>query len=398
MAPFVPDIISDQLNLVVALILGIGFGFVLEQAGFSSSRRLAGVFYGYDFTVLRVFFTAAVTAMSGILLLGYFGLLDTEAIYVNPTWLWPAIVGGAIMGVGFIVGGYCPGTSVCAAAIGKVDGMFFVGGGMLGVLLFGELYPLYHTFYESTALGPIKVFESLGISQGIFAFALIAVAVGAFAVTTLIEKKVEKGAAPSLSFTLSRHFGAGAFVLALGLVFIFLPDRKTHLINKVSDTEYLAQHPAAVMEPDELAFRIVDREPNVRIIDIRKPEEFTRLALPGSLNIQLRDFFGKEWVLPLSRRHVKKVIVGDDESQEHIACLLLQELGYENLAELQGGFEGFNKTILGGSPFIPTGSRWDGDVRQFRDGARATILKMIAENKDKGNREPKKEKKIQGGC
>ena len=54
MGPFVPDIISDQLNLVVALILGIGFGFVLEQAGFSSSRRLAGLFYGYDFTVLQV--------------------------------------------------------------------------------------------------------------------------------------------------------------------------------------------------------------------------------------------------------------------------------------------------------------------------------------------------------
>jgi uncharacterized membrane protein YedE/YeeE len=125
MGPFVRDLISDQLNLVVALLLGIGFGFVLEQAGFSSSRRLAGVFYGYDFTVLRVFFTAAVTAMSGVLLLGYFGLLDTDAIFVNPTWLLPAIVGGAIMGVGFILGGYCPGTSVCAAAIGKIDAMFF---------------------------------------------------------------------------------------------------------------------------------------------------------------------------------------------------------------------------------------------------------------------------------
>ena len=141
MGPFVPDLISDQLNLVVALLLGIGFGFVLEQAGFSSSRRLAGVFYGYDFTVLRVFFTAAVTAMTGVLLLGHFGLLDLDLIFVNPTWLAPAIVGGVIMGVGFLLGGYCPGTSVCAAAIGKVDAMVFVGGGLLGVLAFGEGYP-----------------------------------------------------------------------------------------------------------------------------------------------------------------------------------------------------------------------------------------------------------------
>src|SRR5512140_2295711 len=111
MGPFVPDLISDQLNLVVALILGIAFGFVLEQAGFSSSRKLAGVFYGYDFTVLRVFFTAAVTAMAGSIILGYMGLLDMEMIYINPTYLWAAIVGGAIMGVGFIIGGYCPGTS-----------------------------------------------------------------------------------------------------------------------------------------------------------------------------------------------------------------------------------------------------------------------------------------------
>src|SRR5512141_2187547 len=131
MGPFVPELISDQLNLVVALFLGIGFGFVLEQAGFSSSRKLAGVFYGYDFTVLRVFFTAAVTAMAGTIVLGSMGLLDMEMIYINPTYLQAAIVGGAIMGVGFIIGGYCPGTSIAGAAIGKIDAMVFVAGGIL---------------------------------------------------------------------------------------------------------------------------------------------------------------------------------------------------------------------------------------------------------------------------
>ena len=398
MGPFVPDLISDQLNLVVALLLGIGFGFVLEQAGFSSSRRLAGLFYGYDFTVLRVFFTAAVTAMCGVLLLGYFGLLDTEAIYVNPTWLVPAIVGGAIMGVGFILGGYCPGTSVCAAAIGKVDGMFFVGGGMLGVFAFAELYPLYHNFYESTSLGAVKVFDSLGISQGLFAFSLIAIAVGAFAVTTIIEKRVNKTSAPSLLFKSYRHVSAGLFALALGILFIFLPDRKTHLIDKVSDPQYGMAHPVKTMEVDELAFRIVDAEPNIRIVDIRHPDAFAKLALPGSINIQLRDFFSKDWITPFSQRHVKKVIVGDSEAQERVAYLLLQELGYENLAVLQGGFDGFNKNILAVSPFVPTGSRWDGDVKQFREQAHNQILKMIENEKNKGMKVLKVEKKIQGGC
>jgi len=301
------------------------------------------------------------------------------------------------MGVGFILGGYCPGTSICAAAIGKVDGMFFVGGGLLGVFAFGEFFPLYDKFFASTSLGPIKVFDSLGISQGLFAFILILVAVIAFAITTIIEKRVNKTDAPSLQFKPIKHISVGIAVIALGIVFIFMPDRKTDLITKVSDTNYSAAHPAIVMEADELAFRIVDKEPNIKIIDIRPAQEFAKLSLPGSSNIQLADFFSKEWAASFSQRHVKKILVGDNEAQEHTAYLLMQELGYENLAVLHGGFDAFEKTILDPSVFVPTGSRWDNDVMQFRQQARVEIQKMIDANKNKAPKEIKA-KKIQGGC
>jgi rhodanese-related sulfurtransferase len=398
MGPFVPELISDQLNLLVALLLGIGFGYVLEQAGFSSSRKLAGLFYGYDFTVLRVFFTAAVTAMCGVILLGYFGWLDTDAIFVNPTWLWPAVVGGVIMGFGFILGGYCPGTSLCAAAIGKVDAMFFVLGGLVGIFGFGEFYPLTKGFYDSSAMGPLKVYDSLGISQGLFVFALIVVAVVAFAVTTMIEKRVNPEDAPSLRFKWTKHFAAGAMVIIIGAIILFLPDRKTELIGKVSTDEYQKDHFAPVMETDELAFRIVDRETRIQIIDVRSAEEYSRLALPGSKNVAIRDFFSKESSPYFSQRHVKKVVVGDDEGQARIACGLLHELGYENIAILRGGMAAFSNTFLQPSVFVPTGSRWDADVRQFREQARTTIQKMIEGGKKQGAKEPKKAKKIQGGC
>lgn len=397
MGPFVPDLISDQLNLIVALIIGIAFGFVLEQAGFSSSRKLAGVFYGYDFTVLRVFFTAAVTAMSGVMILGYIGLLDTEAIYINPTWLWPAIVGGAIMGVGFVLGGYCPGTSICAAAIGKVDAWFFVGGGLLGVLGFGELYPLYKAFNASSALGPVKIFDSLGISGGLFAFILIAVALTAFAVTTLIERKVNN-AAPSRNFNLSKHRAAAIAVFALGLILLILPERKAHMISTVSDAAYVATHPVTIMSSDELAFRLVDKQSNIQIVDIRPLSEYSQLMLPGSRNIQIRDFFSKEWASLFAQRHVKKIIVADEETQARSACLLLQNLGYDNVAALEGGFPQFKRTILDSAAFVPTGSRWDGDVKSFRETARVEIRKMIDAGKNTAPKVVKNEKKIAGGC
>jgi rhodanese-related sulfurtransferase len=397
MAPFVPDLISDQLNLVVALLIGIAFGFVLEQAGFSSSRKLAGVFYGYDFTVLRVFFTAAVTAMSGILLLGYLGLLDTDAIYINPTWLWPALVGGAIMGVGFVVGGYCPGTSICAAAIGKVDAWLFVGGGLLGVFVFGELYPLYNTFFNSSALGPIRVFDSVGISGGWFAAILIVVAVVAFAVTTLIERKVN-AAAPSREFKPSRHLMAAVGIVVLGLIFVVLPERRTHLIAEVSNAGYVASHPVTLMTADELAFRLMDKEPKIQIVDVRAPAAFSQFALPGSRNIILRDFFSKDNNALFAQRHVKKILAAEDEAQEKAACLLLRNLGYENLAALEGGLPHFKQTILDSTAFVSTGSRWDNDVKTFRETARVEIAKMIEASKHTTAKQAKVERKIKGGC
>jgi uncharacterized protein len=176
----VNEIISENTNLFLAFIIGIGFGFVLEQSGFSSSRKLAGVFYGYDAVVLKVFFTAAITAMLGLLFFSLFGWIDLNLVYINPTYLTSAIVGGIIMGAGFIIGGYCPGTSFCGASIGKLDAFVFIGGLFIGVLIFGLGYNLWENMYLANNLGSPKVSESLGLSDGFFAFLLIIAALAMF--------------------------------------------------------------------------------------------------------------------------------------------------------------------------------------------------------------------------
>lgn len=185
-------ILNHEGGLLMAFIIGIMFGFILEQAGFSSSRKLAGVFYGYDFVVLRVFFTAAVTGMIGLFFLGYFGLIDLNLIWVNRLFTVPAIVGGVIMGLGFIIGGFCPGTSVCAAAIGKIDAMAFVGGIIIGIFFFAEAYPLFAKIINLTPKGDLKLSDVFGISDGLLIFIVTIIAIVAFVVTDKIQQKVKK--------------------------------------------------------------------------------------------------------------------------------------------------------------------------------------------------------------
>ncbi len=185
----VHDIISSNTNLLLAFFIGIGFGFVLEQSGFSSSRKLAGMFYGYDTTVLKVFFTAAIVAMTGLLFFSLFGWIDLDMVYVNPTYLTSAIAGGVIMGAGFILGGFCPGTSFCAAAIGKIDAFVFIGGLFIGIFIFTEGYPLWEGFHNAGFMGSPRVSEMTGLSQGVFALLLILAAFGMFWVGEWAERK-----------------------------------------------------------------------------------------------------------------------------------------------------------------------------------------------------------------
>ena len=191
MGPLIPQgIIGSEWNLVIAVLIGVAFGFVLESSGFSSSRKLAGVFYGYDFVVLKVFFTTAITAMLGLLYFDYLGWIDLSLVYVNPLYVQSAIIGGITMGLGFILGGYCPGTSFCGVAIGKIDAMIFTGGMFVGILLFAELFPLLEGLYNKGFIGNIKITETFGVSAPLFVFIVILVAILMFYFASKIEKKI----------------------------------------------------------------------------------------------------------------------------------------------------------------------------------------------------------------
>jgi len=184
-------IISAEWNYVIAVFIGMVFGYIMEASGFSSSRKLVGVFYGYDFAVIRVFFTASIVSIIGLLYMGYFGWIDYDVLFVHPTFLYAAAVGGVIMGLGFIMGGFCPGTSLCAVAIGKLDGWLFIIGIFLGIFIYSQVFPYIGDLFYGGDLGHIKITEYFDIEPAWFAFGFSVVAVIVFFVTTLIRRRVK---------------------------------------------------------------------------------------------------------------------------------------------------------------------------------------------------------------
>lgn len=163
-----------------SIALGFLFGFFLERGGFSSSRLLTAQFFFRDWSVLKVMFTAIVVAMLGLVFFSMTGLLDMGAVYIPEGYVWPQITGGLLLGAGFILGGFCPGTAVAAAAIGKLDGLAFLGGIIFGIFVYGMAEPAFDGFANSGSLGPLTLYQWLGTSPALVAFGVAAIAIGAF--------------------------------------------------------------------------------------------------------------------------------------------------------------------------------------------------------------------------
>lgn len=187
------DFFGEMTGFVLAFIIGIGFGFVLERAGFGSARKLAAQFYFRDMTVFKVMFTAIVVAMIGIYYFNAFGWLDLKLIYINPTYIWPQLIGGLILGFGFVIGGYCPGTGVVACSTMKIDGLLFLAGVFAGIFVFSELFFLLEPLYNGGYLGDNFTLDKLlGVRPGIIAFAVLLMAIGGFYGAEKLEAKFNK--------------------------------------------------------------------------------------------------------------------------------------------------------------------------------------------------------------
>ncbi len=130
---------NRSLQLLIGLLIGAGFGFLLQKGGLTSYNVIVGQLLFTDFTVLKTMLTAMITGMIGVHLLKSRGIIN---FHPKPGSFGSTVIGGLIFGVGFALLGYCPGTVVGAAAQGSLDALFGgIVGGTIGAGIFATLYP-----------------------------------------------------------------------------------------------------------------------------------------------------------------------------------------------------------------------------------------------------------------
>jgi rhodanese-related sulfurtransferase len=355
---FVATSAAHPWTYVIFGLIGFAFGFTLEMSGFGNSRKLAAQFYFSDLTVLKVMFTAIVTAM--VLTFGAVGLgfLNFNQVWVNPTYLASGVLGGLIMGVGFIIGGFCPTTSLAAASTGKVDGMFFVLGGFFGAFLFSETEKYFDNWYTNAGYyGRLTLDQVFHLPVGVVVFLVMLMALFMFWGAEQLERifgKKDLSREPRL-----RLAGAAALlVLALAVAFLGTPSLEEKYakltFTRVESTPQLNADPIVEthvysademlekrlvqVSPAELFKTVYNQNINLIMLDVRLESDFNLYHIKGAINVPMDNLPS---IIPdlLSEPPANSVFVlmSNDEAAASQAWQQLSASAVPNVYLLEGG-------------------------------------------------------------
>lgn len=350
---FATDSLATPAAFVASLAIGFFFGLALERAGFGSSRKLAGIFYFRDMTVLKVMFSGLIAAMLGLLYAIGFGIVDPGSLFFLPTRFGAQILGGLLFGIGFVVGGWCPGTAAVGVASGKVDALLFLGGAVGGSLLYNETHGLVASL-TSADKGVLFAYDSLGMGKALFAFLFTGIAVIAFWGAEYAEKIVAGGGSYFNSRFL-KAFSVALLTLAFGL-FAFTKDPAA-IATSTAKTPATARSASGAeaallksvaagedhVDPEDLADRLMKGEEGLVVVDLRPAAEYARFHLSGAINLPMDQLAE---ALEAHRNRGTIVLYSNGMTHPAQARDSLARLGYDNAFILTDGLTGFFKSVL----------------------------------------------------
>lgn len=391
---------ANPWTYAVFAAIGFAFGYTLEMAGFGDSRKLAAQFYFRELTVLKVMFTAIAVAMTLLFGAVGLGLLDFSQVWVNPTYLGSGVVGGLIMGVGFIIGGFCPTTSLASASTGRIDGMLFMLGGFVGAFLFGETESLFDNWYTNAGYyGRLTLDQVFGVPTSTLVPIIVMVALfmfwGAEQLERIIGRKDPRNEPP-----LRKVGAAGLLAAALGVLMLGSPtldERYRQITFKRSEVTKLADgKPLTVMHvysaDDMLARRLAYTSPAEAFkarylqaikpvyLDIRSESDYNLYHLADSVNVpldRLADIVPELLTEPAA--NTVFITIGNDEAAAVKAWKLLVASRVQNVYILEGGINHWIEVFgAGDTSYKPLANVGDDQLRYAFPAALGSRYKSCA--------------------
>jgi rhodanese-related sulfurtransferase/uncharacterized membrane protein YedE/YeeE len=347
------DLLGHWGSYGVYVLIGIAFGMTLESAGFGNSKLLAAQFYFKDMRVFKVMFTAIIVAMTLVFLSSAVGLLDYNLVWVPPTYLWPGIVGGLIMGVGFIIGGFCPGTSLVGMATGKLDALVFVAGVLFGIYLFGETVGSFAVFFDSSYMGRFTLPELFNASYGTVVLVIVTVALALFIVAEKVEAMVNERPAKRLPGW-TRPAAVALVALAAVTVAVGQPTNEDRWNSIADDAQAKLDQREIQIAPAELLNYMEDSKIKLIPLDVRDESSFNQFHLAGSVHVPLEEVQAKAKELQFELANTLFVTISNDEIAATEAWKILKAESLPNIYILEGGLNNWLKKY-GGEDFDMSG-------------------------------------------
>ena len=337
------ELLGQTGSYFVYLLIGVAFGMTLEAAGFGNSKILAAQFYFKDMRVFKVMFTAIIVASTLVFLSSSLGLMDYNLMWVPPTYLWPGIVGGLIMGVGFIVGGFCPGTSLVALATGKIDGIVFVFGVLFGIFMFGETVSYFAVFFDSSYMGRFTLPELFGVSYGVV---VLAVVVGALLMFWGVEKIEASTRGESAQKAPRWALPAAGILVALAVTSLVIgqPSNSDRWQSIAEEQTVQLDDRAVYISPAELLSISNDITLKPVLLDVRSERDYNQFHVENAKRVQFDDVENSAQELIGQPANTVTIVMSNDETDATQAWKVLKAESVPNVYILEGGVNNWIRT------------------------------------------------------
>lgn len=321
----------------------MGFGASLEMVGFGYATKLTAQFYLKDMTVFKVMFTAVLVAM--VLVYGAvgLGLLDYDRLFIPSTYLLPGTIGGLLVGVGFIIGGFCPGTSVASLATLKKDAIFFLLGILGGTVLFGETSRYYDHFYESTYMGRYTLPDMLGLPMGVTVFIVVILGVLALWGAEQLEAVMRKKSGLEVNKVHRwAAIGTGALLASrLAVMLIGQPSASDRWQRMAPEKQAILDNREVQIHPAELRDVYYNSRVNLVMLDVRGEADYNLFHINGAQLVPLDELEDKAAELKTAPAATVTVVMSNHETLATEGWKTLTAEGVVNAYILDGGLNNF---------------------------------------------------------